>query len=125
MHAQDEVVEDLLKKGQKMEFDNEVVAQVAYTLCDTLCNTWPDELVQLAKLVFVVRLALRISLIENIAGNMTLPARQRKPRKVGNKRNDCEATNILQMDDEISKDASNSSSKENKNIFKLTDFWDQ
>lgn len=49
MFVQDEVVEELHKKGQKTEFDEEVVAQVAYSVFDTLCNTWPGELLQFAK----------------------------------------------------------------------------
>lgn len=49
MFMQDEVVEELEKKGQKMEFDKEVVAQVAFLVRDTLCLTWPNELLQFAK----------------------------------------------------------------------------
>lgn len=49
MLIQDEVVEELEKNGQKMEFEKEVVAQVAFAICDTLCVTWPSELLQFAK----------------------------------------------------------------------------
>lgn len=49
MLIQDEVVEELEKKGQKMEFDEEVIAQLSLAMCDTLCVTWPSELLQFAK----------------------------------------------------------------------------
>ncbi|MCP9261428.1 hypothetical protein DINM_004796 [Dirofilaria immitis] len=48
MLVQDEIIEELEKKGQKVEFDKEVIAQVAFAICNTLCGVWPNELLQFA-----------------------------------------------------------------------------
>ncbi|VDN05607.1 unnamed protein product [Thelazia callipaeda] len=49
LRLQEEVVEELFRRGQKSEFAEEVVAQVAYTMVDTLSRTWPSDLLQYAK----------------------------------------------------------------------------
>ncbi|KAL3994069.1 putative methyltransferase family protein [Acanthocheilonema viteae] len=134
MLIQDEVVEELEKKGQKMEFDKEVVAQVAFAICDTLCVTWPSELLQFAKHarrstvnISDLRLLFRrnenvLSLIGNIAESSLLPARKRQSRKGANKNNSKAIDSTVKMDNENSKDMDTLLS-ENKDTLKLTDFW--
>ncbi|CAG9533283.1 unnamed protein product [Cercopithifilaria johnstoni] len=136
MLIQDEVVEELEKKGQKMEFDKEVVAQVAFTICDTLCTTWPSELLQFAKharrsIVNIsdLRLLFRrnesmLSFIGNIAESSLLSAKKRRSRKGANKKNSKATDSTGKIDNENSKDVGTLLS-ENKDTLKLTDFWDQ
>uniref|UniRef100_A0A0R3RUN7 Calmodulin-lysine N-methyltransferase n=1 Tax=Elaeophora elaphi TaxID=1147741 RepID=A0A0R3RUN7_9BILA len=136
MLIQDEVVEELEKKGQKMEFDKEVVAQVAFAICDTLCVTWPNDLLQFAKharrlIVNIsdLRLLFRrnenmLSLIGNIAESSSFPARKRQSRKGANKKGSKAIDSSGKMGDENSKDVGTLLS-ENKDTLKLTDIWDQ
>ncbi|VDK76076.1 unnamed protein product [Litomosoides sigmodontis] len=133
---QDEVVEELERKGQKMEFDEEVIAQLAFAMCDTLCVTWPGELLLFAKHakrsvvnVSDLRLLFRrnesvLSLIGDIAESSLLPARKRQTRKGACKKNSKIADNTEKMENENSKGV-DAFPSENKDTLKLTDFWNQ
>ncbi|EJW87331.1 hypothetical protein WUBG_01758 [Wuchereria bancrofti] len=136
MLIQDEIVEELERKGQKMEFDKEVVAQVAFAICDTLSLTWPSELLQFAKHakrsvinISDLKLLFRknenmLSLIRNIAESSLLPARKRQSRKGTNKKSSKTIDSIEEMNNENSKDT-NTLLSENKDTLTLTDFWNQ
>uniref|UniRef100_A0A2K6VHF3 Calmodulin-lysine N-methyltransferase n=1 Tax=Onchocerca volvulus TaxID=6282 RepID=A0A2K6VHF3_ONCVO len=135
MLIEDEIVEELEKKGQKMEFDKEVVAQVAFAISDTLCKTWPNELLQYAKharrsVVNISDLTLlfrknesMLSLIGSIVESSLLPVRKRQSRKGANKKNAKAANSSEKMDNENSNDVDNLIFE--KNALKLTDFWNQ
>ncbi|KAK6103538.1 putative methyltransferase family protein [Brugia pahangi] len=136
MLIQDEIVEELERKGQKMEFDKEVVAQVAFAICDTLCLTWPSELLQFAKHakrsvinMSDLKLLFRrnenmLSLIRNISESSLLPARKRQSRKGTNKKSSKTIDSIEEMNSENSKDTG-TLLYESKDTLKLTDFWNQ
>ncbi|EJD74207.1 hypothetical protein LOAG_18445 [Loa loa] len=135
MLIQDEVVEELEKKGQEMEFEKEVVAQVAFAICDTLCLTWPSELLQFAKhgrrsIVNISDLTLlfrrnenMLSLIRSIGESSLLPVRKRQPRKGASKKNNKATDSSRKMDSENSRDVGALSP--DKDTLKLADFWDQ
>ncbi|VIO93572.1 MGC80379 protein, putative [Brugia malayi] len=136
MLIQDEIVEEFERKGQKMEFDKEVVAQVAFAICDTLCLTWPSELLQFAKHakrsvinMSDLKLLFRrnenmLSLIRNISESSLLPARKRQSRKGTNKKSSKTTDSIEEMNSENSKDTG-TLLYESKDTLKLTDFWNQ
>ncbi|KAM3719709.1 Centromere protein [Dirofilaria immitis] len=135
MLVQDEIIEELEKKGQKVEFDKEVIAQVAFAICNTLCGVWPNELLQFAKharrsVVNISDLTLLfrrnesiLSLIRNIVGSLLLPVRKRQSRKDTNKKNTKTTKSTEKVDNENSKNVNNLLFE--KNSLKLGDFWNQ